>query len=38
MENDRVTYVHQLRDANGYGYVYTKVVRLSKDTLFSSIA
>jgi len=30
---DRITYVHQLRDVNGYGYVYTKVVRLSKDTL-----
>ena len=30
---DRITYVHQLRDINGYGYVYTKVVRLSKDTL-----
>ena len=30
---DRVTYVHELRDANGYGYVYTKVVRLAIDTL-----
>lgn len=30
---DRVTYVHELRDANGYGYVYTKVLRLAKDTL-----
>ena len=30
---DRITYVHRLRDINGYGYVYTKVVRLSKDTL-----
>ena len=30
---DRVTYVHELRDANGYGYIYTKVLRLAKDTL-----
>ena len=27
---DRVTFIHELRDANGYGYVYTKVLRLSK--------
>ena len=31
--NDRITSVHELRDVNGYGYVYTKVVRLEKDTL-----
>ena len=30
---DRVTYIHELRDANGYGYLYTKVLRLSNDTL-----
>ena len=30
---DRVTYLHTLGDANGYGYVYTKVLRLAKDTL-----
>jgi hypothetical protein len=30
---DRVTYVHELRDARGYSYIYTKVLRLSKDTL-----
>ena len=32
-EKDRVTYVHELGDANGYGYHYTKVLRLSNDTL-----
>jgi len=32
-EKDRVTYVHELGDANGYGYRYTKVLRLSNDTL-----
>lgn len=31
--SDRMTFVHELRDARGYGYVYTKVLRLSKDTL-----
>jgi hypothetical protein len=31
--HDNVTFIHELRDANGYGYVYTKVLRLSKDTL-----
>ena len=30
---DRVTYVHELRNANGYGYIYTKVLRLTKDAL-----
>ena len=30
---DHVTFSHELQDANGYGYVYTKVLRLSKDTL-----
>lgn len=30
---DRVTYVHTLRDVNGYGYVYTKVLRLANDSL-----
>jgi len=30
---DRVTYVHELGDANGYGYHYTKVLRVSNDTL-----
>ena len=31
--HDNVTFTHELRDANGYGYVYTKVLRLSTDTL-----
>lgn len=30
--SDRVTFVHTLRDANGYGYAYTKVLRLAKDS------
>lgn len=30
---DRITLVHELRDANGYGYIYTKALRLSNDTL-----
>ena len=30
---DNITFIHELRDANGYGYVYTKVLRLAKDTL-----
>lgn len=30
---DKVTYAHTLRETNGYGYVYTKVLRLASDSL-----
>src|SRR5436190_1462039 len=30
---DRLEFTHELQDANGYGYVYRKTVRVSGDTL-----
>jgi hypothetical protein len=30
---DRIEFEHELKDTNGYGYVYRKVLRLGKDSL-----